>query len=63
MHKPEHELVATTSGGDAGKCFAAMRAALGESEVVGEFTVKTPVAANEAAAGAVVEEIRKRLNE
>lgn len=56
-------LVATTSGGDAGKCFKAMKASLGESEVVGEYTVKSPVAENEKEANAVVEKIRKRLNE
>jgi flavodoxin len=55
-------LVATTSGGDAGKCFTAMRAALGESEIVGEYTVKSPVADHEQAASAVVEKIRKQLN-
>jgi len=56
-------LIATTSGGDASKCFEAMKASLGESEVVGEFTVKSPVADNQKEANAVVEKIRKRLNE
>lgn len=56
-------LVATTAGGDASKCFKAMKASLGESEIVGEFTVKSPVADNEKEANAVVEKIRKRLND
>ena len=56
-------LVATTSGGDASKCFEAMKASLGESDIVGEFTVKSPVADNAKEANDVVEKIRKRLSE
>ena len=56
-------LIALTSGGDASKCFKAMKASLGESEIVGEFTVKSPVAGHAKAADAVVEKIRKRLGE
>lgn len=55
-------LVATSSGGDADKCFKAMKASLGESEVVGEFVVKSPIAEHEQAAGTVVEKIRKRMS-
>ncbi|NLT12543.1 MAG: flavodoxin [Clostridiaceae bacterium] len=54
-------LVATSGGGDASKCFKAMREALGESEIVGEFVIKSPVADNENAADAVVDSIRKCL--
>ncbi len=56
-------LVATASGGDASKCFLAMKASLGESEIVGEFSVKSPVADNEAAANAVAEKIRKLISD
>lgn len=54
-------LVATSSGGNAGKCFKAMKESLGESEIMGEFVVKSPVADNEKAADAIVDSIRKRM--
>lgn len=52
-------LVATSAGGDAGKCFKAMKESLGESEIVGEFVIKSPVADNEKSANATVDAIRK----
>lgn len=56
-------LLATSSGGDADKCFKALRAMLGESQILGEFCVKSPVADHEKEADAVVEKVKKLLNE